>query len=218
MMKFDPSMLQVYLVGGSQDVGNDPDRFLHDVQVALAAGITAFQYREKGDSRLDRAATIQLATQLRELTSQYQVPYFIDDDEELALQVGADGVHVGQKDQRIETVIRRAAGQLMIGYSCNTAAEIIRANQLSAVDYVGAGPVFPTNSKADADPVLGLNELTRLNAASHHPLVAIGGISLANLAATLQTGVAGVAVISMILASSDIAGTVRAMRAADRSQ
>lgn len=152
MMKFAPNILKFYLVGGSQDVGKDPDHFLYDVETALAAGVTAFQYREKGGSRLDHAATVKMATRLRNLTRQYRVPYFIDDDEELALQVGADGVHVGQKDQRIETVIRWAAGKLMIGYSCNTAAEIARANQLPAVDYVGAGPVFPTNSKADADP------------------------------------------------------------------
>ncbi|HJA27087.1 MAG TPA: thiamine phosphate synthase [Candidatus Limosilactobacillus intestinigallinarum] len=213
-MRFDPNMLRVYLVGGTQDVGNDPDRFLHDVEVALAAGVTAFQYREKDGSQLDHAATVKMATRLRDLTRHYRVPYFIDDDEELALQVGADGVHVGQKDQRIETVIRRAAGQLMIGYSCNTAAEIAKANRLAAVDYVGAGPVFPTTSKADADPALGLGELARLNIASQHPLVAIGGISQANLAATLKTGVAGVAVISMILGSHDIAGTVTGMRSA----
>lgn len=213
-MQFEPHMLHVYLVGGTQDVGNDSDRFLHDVETAFQAGVTAFQYREKDGSQLDQAATVKMATRLRDLTRRYHVPYFIDDDEELALQVGADGVHVGQKDQRIETVIQRAAGQLLIGYSCNTLAEIARANQLAAVDYVGAGPVFPTNSKTDADPALGLAQLAQLQAASHHPLVAIGGISPANLIATLQTGVAGVAVISMILGSTDITNTVEEMCAA----
>lgn len=92
----------------------------------------------------------------------------------------------------------------MIGYSCNTAAEIAKANHLAAVDYVGTGPVFPTNSKGDADPAIGTEQLAQLNTASHHPMVAIGGISHNNLAAVLNTGVAGVAVISMILGSQDI--------------
>ncbi|MGN1283258.1 MAG: thiamine phosphate synthase [Limosilactobacillus sp.] len=214
MTAFDPNMLRVYLVGGTQDTGNDPERFLCDVETALKAGVTAFQYREKDGSQLDRAATVEMAHRLRQLTHQYHVPYFIDDDEELALQVGADGVHVGQKDQRIEEVIRRAAGKLLIGYSCNTAAEIAKANRLAAVDYVGTGPVFPTNSKGDADPAIGVDQLARLNAASQHPVVAIGGISQVNLTDVLNTGVAGVAVISMILGSHDIANTVKQMRGA----
>lgn len=214
MTVFDPNMLRVYLVGGTQDTGNDPDRFLRDVETALKAGVTAFQYREKDGSQLNHVETVQLARRLRKLTRQYQVPYFIDDDEELALQVEADGVHVGQKDQRIEEVIQRAGGKLLIGYSCNTAAQIAKVNRLSAVDYIGAGPVFPTNSKGDADPAIGVDQLKQLNTASQHPMVAIGGISQANLADVLNTGVAGVAVISMILGSSDIAGTVKLMQAA----
>lgn len=214
MTVFDPNMLRVYLVGGTQDTGNDPDRFLRDVETALKAGVTAFQYREKDGSQLNHVEIVQLARRLRKLTRQYQVPYFIDDDEELALQVEADGVHVGQKDQRIEEVIQRAGGKLLIGYSCNTVAQIAKANRLSAVDYIGAGPVFPTNSKGDADPAIGVDQLKQLNTASQHPMVAIGGISQANLADVLNTGVAGVAVISMILGSSDIAGTVKLMQAA----
>lgn len=214
MTAFDSNMLKVYLVGGTQDVGNDPERFLRDVEAALKAGVTAFQYREKDGSQLSKAATIDMAMRLRKLTHQYYVPYFIDDDEELALKVGADGVHVGQKDQRIEEVIQRAAGKLLIGYSCNTAAEIAKANRLAAVDYVGTGPVFPTNSKGDADPAIGVVKLAQLNAAGQHPMVAIGGISRDNLNAVLNTGVAGVAVISMILGSQDITSTVKQMQAA----
>lgn len=214
MTTFDPNMLKVYLVGGTQDVGNNPDRFLHDVETALQAGVTAFQYREKDGSQLDQSATTNMALKLRKLTQHYHVPYFIDDNEELALQVGADGVHVGQKDQRIEEVIQRAAGKLLIGYSCNTETEVAKANRLSAVDYVGTGPVFPTNSKGDADPAIGIDQLARLNAASQHPMVAIGGISQDNLSTVLNTGVVGVAVISMILGSHDITSTVKQIRAA----
>ena len=214
MMKFNPQWLQAYLVGGTQDVGHDPTQFLKKVELAMAAGITAFQYREKGTSRLNATKRFAIARQLRTLTHQYKIPLFIDDDEELALRVDADGVHVGQRDQRIEQVIVRAGGRLMIGYSCNTSQQIAKANRLPAIDYIGTGPVFPTTSKADADPALGLNQLCQLNHLSVHPVVAIGGITKDNLVATLQTGVAGVAVISMILKSDDLRTTVKKMRAA----
>lgn len=210
-MKFDPIMLRAYLVGGSQDTHHDPAELLAKTEEALRAGVTAFQYREKGSSRLSADQRLSLAQHLRELTSYYQVPFFIDDDEELALVVGADGVHVGQKDQRIEQVIRRAHGKLMIGYSCNRPAQIEKANQLAAIDYIGSGPVFPTQSKADADPALGLNRLALLNRLSEWPVVAIGGITADNIAATLATGVAGAAVISMIFQSDDIQQTVHQM-------
>lgn len=210
-MKFNPRMLQAYLVGGSQDTHNDPAELLAKTKAALRAGITAFQYREKESSTLSADQRLELARRLRELTTSYQVPFFIDDDEELALAVKADGIHVGQKDQRIDQVIKRAQGKLMIGYSCNTPAQVATANQLLAVDYLGSGPVFPTNSKADADPALGLDRLAQLNQLSTHPIVAIGGITTANIDSTIATGVAGVAVISMILQSDNIRQTVKQM-------
>lgn len=217
-MKFDPTMLHAYLVGGSQDTHHDPAELLAKTEEALQAGITAFQYREKGSSHISAAQRLKLAQQLRELTQHYRVPLFIDDDEELALAVGADGVHVGQKDQRIEQVIQRAQGKLMIGYSCNTPAQIVKANRLANLDYVGAGPVFPTQSKADADPALGLKQLGLLNQLSEQPVVAIGGITADNIAATLATGVAGAAVISMVFQSDDIPQTVHQMLTAGSRQ
>lgn len=211
-MQFNPAMLHVYLVGGTQDVNHDPALFLQKAETAMRAGITAFQYREKGSSTLTAAEKLAMAKKLRQLTRYYHLPLFIDDDEQLALTVKADGVHVGQKDQRIEEVISRAAGKLIIGYSCNTPVEIEKANRLAAVDYVGTGPVFPTASKADADPALGIKKLRQLNAVSVQPMVAIGGISLDNMAATLQSGVAGLAVISMVLGSGNEAAVVHKMR------
>lgn len=211
-MQFDPAMLHVYLVGGTQDTANDPHLFLDKIEQAMQAGITAFQYREKGNSTLLADQKVQMAQRIRSLTRQYHIPYFIDDDEQLALQVGADGVHVGQKDQRIATVIKNARGKLMIGYSCNTPAEIAQANQFADVDYIGAGPIYPTQSKADADPALGVAQLRKLVQQSVHPVVAIGGLSLLNMQKTMSSGAAGMAVISMILGARDLSSTVRLMR------
>lgn len=211
-MKFEPQMLQVYLIGGTQDVHHDVDAFLAKVELAMQSGITAFQYREKGNSQLRPNEKVDLGLQLRELCTKYGIPLIIDDDYRLAQQIDADGVHVGQGDTDIEQVSIAVGHQMFIGYSCNTPAEIERANQLDFVDYVGCGPVFPTNSKADADPSLGIAELTRLNLLSIHPVVAIGGINDQNMEEVLDTGVAGLAVISHIFQSDDLADTVKQMK------
>lgn len=212
-MNFNPKMLQIYLVGGTQDTHHDSYEFLAKVEEAMQAGITAFQYREKDSSTMTADARLIMARRLVELGQHYSVPIIIDDDTQMALRVGADGVHVGQDDEQIEQVIKEAAGKLIIGYSCNTTTEIKTANQLTAIDYIGCGPVFETTSKIDADPALGLDKLKKLNSLSTHPLVAIGGLSLENIPAVLKTGVSGLSMISLVLNSEDITATVTKIKA-----
>lgn len=119
-----------------------------------------------------------------------------------------DGIQVGQKDQRVEQVLAAVGNTMFVGYSCNQPAQIKHANQLP-VAYVGSGPIFPTSSKNDADPAMGLEKLHELVTISTHPIVAIGGITEANMAQTLAAGVAGLSMISMILQSADIQKTVQ---------
>lgn len=188
-------MLKAYLVGGSQDTQGQPAQLLAKVEVALQNGITMFQYREKGPGALTGAARVQLGHRLRALCRQYDCPFVVDDDLALARELGADGIHVGQRDQGIEAVL--------------TAAQVARANQLAGVAYVGSGPVFPTISKADADPALGVAGLAALVAQSRHPVVAIGGLNATNLATVWTTGVAGTAVISLVLGAHDVAKATR---------
>lgn len=208
-MKFDSKMLQVYLVGGTQDTHHDSYEFLEKVEEAMQAGITAFQYREKDSSTMTADARLIMARRLVEMGQRYSVPVLIDDDVQLALRVGADGVHVGQDDEQINKVIAEAAGKLIIGYSCNTVDEVKAANQIPEIDYLGCGPVFETSSKADADPALGLTKLKELNELSTHPLVAIGGLTMDNIAEVLETGVSGLSMISLVLGSQDITKTVK---------
>lgn len=208
MKRFDPDMLRCYLVGGSQDTHHNPQELLDDVRQALQAGITMFQYREKGSSRLSSQEKLSLGKQLQQLCRQHNVPFVIDDDVALAQKLGADGVHVGQDDEKIQQVIAQVGSQMMIGYSCSTQAEVQRANHIG-VDYVGSGPVYPTNSKADADPVIGVDGLTQLVATSWHPIVAIGGIAENNLQHVATSHCSGIATISMILQSANIGATVR---------
>ncbi|WP_201331352.1 thiamine phosphate synthase, partial [Lactobacillus nasalidis] len=188
-MQFKEEMLHCYLVGGSQDTGHDPEKFLAAVSLAMDSGITAFQYREKGTSRLSLDQRVQLGRKLRQLADQHSIPLIVDDDLELAKTIRADGLHVGQKDQQIERVLAEA-GELFVGYSCNQPEQIAHANRLP-VAYVGSGPIFPTNSKNDADPAIGLDALSALVKQSVHPGVAIGGISEDNMTQTVQTGAAG---------------------------
>ncbi|BAP86707.1 thiamine-phosphate pyrophosphorylase [Paucilactobacillus hokkaidonensis JCM 18461] len=206
MLKFKPEMLQVYLIAGTQDVAA-LEQFLPIVEAAFRAGVTAFQLRDKGKSQLNQNQKLVLARQCRQLTSQYAIPFFIDDDYQLADQVEADGVHVGQKDRQIEEVIYAVGHKMMIGYSCNTEAEILQANHLN-IDYVGSGPVFPTKSKADADPAIGLDGLHQLVIKSNYPIVAVGGITENNAQNVIETGVAGISGISLIMQSEHIAATV----------
>ncbi|WP_270628511.1 thiamine phosphate synthase [Limosilactobacillus mucosae] len=207
-MQFRKEMLHCYLVGGTQDVNHDPKRFLNDVSIAMASGITAFQYREKGTSQLNQKQRVQLGLKLRRLADQHHIPLIVDDDVELAQAINADGIHVGQKDQRIEQVLAAVGNTMFVGYSCNQPAQIEHANQLP-VAYVGSGPIFPTGSKNDADPAMGLEKLHELVTISTHPIVAIGGLTEANMAQTLAAGVAGLSMISMILQSPDIQKTVQ---------
>lgn len=211
-MKFQKEQLAAYFVAGSQDMV-DGRQLPEVLETAIAGGITAFQYREKGPQALSGAAKLKLGGILRELCKQAKIPFIVDDDVELARQLDADGVHVGQSDEAIAKVIDEAP-DMIIGYSCHTLVQIQKANVLSAVDYIGSGPIFPTISKADADPAVGTGGLTKLVNASVKPIVAIGGISLANLDEIKATGAAGAAVISLLTRAKDIKSAATTIRQA----
>ncbi|MFC6253125.1 thiamine phosphate synthase [Secundilactobacillus hailunensis] len=209
-MKFKPEMLKAYFVCGSQDVPEGQYKAV--VNDAIKAGVTAFQFRDKGaDSTLtpiDRAA---VAMKLRGKCAEAGIPFIVDDNVELAKQVNADGIHVGQSDEKIQDVVNEVGDQMIIGLSCSTAEEVKAANAIDGIDYYGSGPIHPTGSKADADPVIGLVGLKQLVSLTKRPIVAIGGITVADLSDVRKTGAAGSAVISMIAQSEDITSVVKAM-------
>lgn len=208
-LKFTPQQLRAYFVCGTQDVpGQD---LAAVVATAIKAGITAFQYRDKAGSRLTADERLALGQRLQAQCSAAQIPFIVDDDVDLAVALHADGIHVGQRDDRVTDVIKRCGQQMFVGLSCSTLPEINRANQIAGIAYLGSGPIFPTTSKADADPVVGLTGLKQLVQASTRPIVAIGGITEAQLGAIAQTGAAGSAVISMIAQSRHVEQTVSAM-------
>ncbi|GIO36462.1 thiamine-phosphate synthase [Paenibacillus antibioticophila] len=186
--------LKVYLVVGSANCQDDP---LYVVREALAGGATMVQYREKGDGSLTGEARIQLGLQLQELCREAGVPFIINDDVELALQLQADGVHIGQEDADAGWV-RSGIGGGILGVSVHQLEEAERAVQQGA-DYLGIGPIYPTSSKPDAHAVHGLQILPGLRQAGIHlPLVGIGGITLERAGEVISAGADGIAVISAV--------------------
>lgn len=211
MKDFNTDFLHAYFICGSQDVP-EGKTLPGIVAEALAAGITAFQLRDKGsNSTLSEAERLPMAQKLHQLCQSYQVPFFIDDDVQLAQQVHAEGVHVGQSDEEIRQVIKEVGSQMVIGYSCSNLTQVEQANKISGIDYYGSGPIYATQSKSDADPEIGIAGLSQLVKSTTRPIVAIGGITASDLSAIAKTKAAGAAVISLIAQSNDIKQTVSQM-------
>lgn len=210
-MIFNPDQLKVYFIAGSQNTDHDISKLISIVEQACQNGITMFQYREKDSSKLSFNDKIAVAQKLKSITNQYHIPFIIDDDIELMNAIDADGIHVGQDDTKIEQVIKTCRNKI-IGLSTHTHDEVMSANQIKGIDYIGIGPVFTTNSKAQVKEAIGVNKLIELNKLSSHPAVAIGGIHLNNIKSILATDVDGISIISALTKTSDFANTINALK------
>lgn len=204
------SDLQLYFIMGTTNVKNRQP--LEVLEAALQAGITMFQFREKGLDALSDEHYEHFARQCQKLCQQYDVPFIVNDDIELALKLDADGIHIGQDDLHV-SLVRQKIGQKILGVSVHSEAELQVALQYGA-DYVGIGPIYATTSKKDAKPPCGTEFLQQARKLYPQlPIVAIGGIDLHNAYAVLQAGANGVAVISAICESKDINKTVAIFKA-----
>ncbi|KGQ71404.1 thiamine-phosphate pyrophosphorylase [Chelonobacter oris] len=212
------NMLSVYFIAGTQDCRHldlPPQTALLTILAeALKCGISCFQFREKGAFSLqNRQQIAQLAIQCRDLCRRYHVPFFINDDVDLALKIQADGLHVGQDDRPIEQVIAQCQGKLLLGLSINTLQQALANRTLHAVDYFGIGPIFATQSKADAKTVVGLDLIRQIRQQGiNKPLVAIGGITAETALSVRQAGADGVAVISAIAQTADMSSTIQQLQ------
>lgn len=196
--------LRKYFIMGSQDCVRDPVTILHE---AILGGITAFQYREKGRDALRDHEKLILAKQLRQLCAQHSIPFIINDDVELITELDVDGVHVGQDDMDVAE-LRQLHPNIQIGLSISNEEEL-QKSPLHLIDYVGAGPVYSTNSKPDAKEAVGLQWIAKLRMMHPTlPIVGIGGIQSTNAAKVIHAGANGVAVISAITKAIDIKKTV----------
>ncbi len=197
-------------VAGSQDFyhikGGKNDRInalLDTLELALQSKITAFQFRQKGDLALQDPVEIKrLALECQKLCQKYGAPFIVNDEVRLALELKADGVHVGQEDMAIEEVITLCQKHQFIGLSVNTLEQALKVRHLDAVAYFGVGPIFPTPSKKDIKQVVGVELLKKIkDSGVKKPLVAIGGITTDNASKLREYG--GIAVISAITQAKD---------------
>ena len=201
------SSLSVYFIMGSQNCAQP----LETLERALQAGISCFQFREKGAGALTGDAYVLFAQTCQQLCKQYNVPFIVNDDVALALALDADGIHVGQNDPAIHT-FRECAQRKIIGVSVHNETQLEEAVRGGA-DYVGIGPIYPTTSKDDAEPPAGPRFLRRARTLYPHlPIVGIGGIHEQNAHIVRQNGADGVAVISAICQSNDIDATIAQLR------
>ena len=173
------------------------------VEEALGAGVTLLQYRSKYK---DGGAMYQEALALKELCDRYHVPLIINDRVDVALAVGAAGVHVGQDDLPCRVVRNLVGDNFLIGVSAHNPEEAREAAAAGA-DYLGCGAVFGTATKAGVG-TLGLERLRSIRQAVSLPIVGIGGVKATNYGQVLATGANGAAIISGILAATDIGGEV----------
>lgn len=169
------------------------------VEEALDGGTTFLQLREKN---LDDAHFLEEARELQALCRERGVPFIVNDNVDVALAMGADGIHVGQHDMEAGDVRRLLGPDRILGVSAQTVEQALLAQERGA-DYLGVGAVFPTGSKDDADDV-SFEELRAICEAVTIPVVAIGGISLSNVKKLAGSGICGIAVISAIFAQKDI--------------
>ncbi len=176
---------------------------LESARIAVEGGATVVQWRLKNVLRVD---VVERGRATRSLCARFGVPFVVNDDVEAALMLGADGVHLGRDDEGGETAKEHG---LLLGLSAATLEEARAADERA--DYIGAGPVWGTPSKPDADPAIGLEGLRELCGAVSTPVVAIGGVDASNAADCIRAGAAGVAVIR---AARDAAALRRAIDAA----
>lgn len=204
-MKCDKEAMLLYVVTDRAWVGKQT--LYEQVECALKGGATCIQLREKS---LGESEFLHEAIQLSALCKEYQVPFIVNDNVEVAIKSHADGVHVGQDDMKA-TKVRQLIGESMIlGVTCHTLEEALHAQQEGA-DYLGVGAVFNTSTKKNTIPIT-YHALQTIAQKVTIPVVAIGGISKENLLELSGSGVDGVALVSAIFSATDITQETRRLR------
>ena len=196
-MKCDRNTMLLYAITDRAWTGKQS--LAEQVESALKGGATCVQLREK---ELSDAEFLASAIELSALCKRYGVPFFVNDNVEIAIECGADGVHVGQDDMAAGAVRARIGENKILGVSAETVEQAVQAEKNGA-DYLGVGAMFPTFTKLDTEPVT-FDTLKAICSAVTIPVVAIGGINEQNIIQLKGSGIAGVAVVSAIFAQPDI--------------
>ena len=196
-MKFDEKMLLLYAVTDRAWVGKQT--LLEQIEDALKGGGTMVQLREK---KMGEASFVEEAIQVRDLCHKYNVPLVINDNVDVALKSGADGVHVGIEDVPVAEIRKRVPADFIIGATCKT-VEQAKVAEAAGADYMGVGAVFPSPTKTNAVRITN-EQLREIVSCVSIPAVAIGGISYDNVYEIKGSGVSGVAVVSAIFGAENI--------------
>ena len=198
--------LLLYLVTDPVLSGERP--LLPLIAAALEGGVTAVQLRDK---ETPPGELLPLGREIVRLGRERGAAVMVNDRADLALALDADGVHVGAGDLPPAEARRLLPRPKIVGVSAATPAEA-RAAEIAGADYLGAGPVFATATKPDAGAPIGLPGLAAIVAAVRIPVIGIGGIDAGNAASVIETGAAGIAVISALLTAEDPEGAARELR------
>ncbi|MCM2533073.1 thiamine phosphate synthase [Neobacillus pocheonensis] len=197
--------LKVYFIVGSNNCVKNP---VQVVEEAIEGGITIFQFREKGKDALEGHEKYMLAKELQAICKTKGIPFIVNDDIDLAIELNADGLHIGQEDEPVMN-IRKKIGDKILGVSAHSLEEAKIAIKNGA-DYLGLGPIFPTKTKEDAKEVRGTTLIEELRANGLDiPIVGIGGITIDNARTVMKAGADGVAVITAISQSEKILETTQ---------
>lgn len=196
-MKFQKEMLLLYAVTDRSWTGRQT--LYEQIEDALKGGVTLVQLREKN---LVEEAFIEEAVQIKELCHRYQVPLIINDNVDVALKSGADGVHVGIEDAPVADIRKKVGKDFIIGATAKTIEQAKNAEAAGA-DYLGVGAVFPSPTKKNAIRI-STEQLRAICTSVTIPAVAIGGISKDNVQEIKGGGMDGIAVVSAIFTAKDI--------------
>ena len=196
-MKLSKDDLLLYAI---TDRGSlDKNVFFEKIEEALQGGVTILQLREK---ELDEDSFINEAIEVKNICRKHGVPLIINDNVNVALKSGADGVHVGIEDMPIDEIRRTVPDSFIIGATCKTVEQAQSAERLGA-DYMGVGAVFPSPTKKNAVRITR-EQLKEICASVSIPAVAIGGITLENVDELKDGGMSGIAVVSAVFSADDI--------------
>lgn len=205
-MKFNKDMLSLYAVTDRTHLNGIS--LTDAVEQALQGGVTCVQLREKNISFEEY---VTRAKEILKLCRKYNVPLIINDDYRVALECGADGVHVGIEDTAVAEIRKNTGDNFIIGATAKT-IEQARKAQSDGANYLGVGAVFPSPTKTNAIRITP-EKLTEICNSVSIPVVAIGGISLENLSTIKNCGQCGIAVVSALFAQEDIKLSAERLRA-----
>lgn len=196
-MRLDKKYMQLYAVTDRAWTGNKT--LYEQIKEALENGVTCVQLREKN---LDEASFIEEAKKISVLCRQYNTPFIVNDNVNVAIASNADGIHIGQEDMGLKDVRKIVGENMIIGISVHTVEEAKFAQENGA-DYIGIGAVFETSTKNDVE-VIPYEKVKSICDAVDMPKVAIGGINAENILKLRGSGIDGVAVVSAIFGAKDI--------------